>query len=270
MNYSFMTFSCPDASLDEILALAKRYDYTGVEPRAGQAHRHSIELAASPEVRKTIRQNAEDSGIVLCCLATGCRYADPRSARENVEETLRYLDLAADVGIPRLRVFGGAFPEDLGREAATDSLVSSLKAVADHARERGITVCFETHDAWCDPAHVAVVMQQVDHPTVAVNWDVMHPVRWAGVTMEEAYWALKPWIRHVHVHDGCDRADKVQIVPMGSGDFDHRKVLELLLADHYDAFISGEWMQGSMSPEFFASHLEPELLMLKRYEHELI
>ena len=34
MKYSFMTFSCPQLDLDEVLSLAKQTGYDGVEPRA--------------------------------------------------------------------------------------------------------------------------------------------------------------------------------------------------------------------------------------------
>ena len=34
MNYAFMSFSCPQATFAEMLALAAQYGYDGVEPRA--------------------------------------------------------------------------------------------------------------------------------------------------------------------------------------------------------------------------------------------
>ena len=33
MKYSFMSFSCPQLTLGELLATAKRFGYEGVEPR---------------------------------------------------------------------------------------------------------------------------------------------------------------------------------------------------------------------------------------------
>ncbi len=265
MKYAFMSFSCPQLSLDEMLALAKRYGYDGIEPRISAGHAHGIELDADATRRREARQKAIDSGIEICCIATSCRYADPATAREQVDETLRCIDLAADVGAPRIRVFGGAIPEGVSREEAIDLLAESLRAVAGHARERGVVVCLETHDDWCDPDHVAEVMRRVDHPAVAVNWDVMHPVRQAGRTVDQAFQILRPWIRHVHVHDGSARLDRLELRPIGEGDIDIRRAMELLKAISYDGYLSGEWIDW----EPYEVHLPRELATMRRYEDEI-
>lgn len=127
----------------------------------------------------------------------------------------------------------------------------------------------ETHDDWCDPADVAAVMRQADHPAVAVHWDVMHPVRTAGVSMASAYQTLRPWIAHVHVHDGVNRPDATTMLPIGQGDFDHHAALRLLHRDGYDGFISGEWTEGWMSPAFFTDHLAGESATLRAMEQTL-
>ncbi|MDQ1256188.1 MAG: hypothetical protein QG656_784, partial [Candidatus Hydrogenedentes bacterium] len=193
MKYAFMTFSTPKLTLDENLALAKQLGYDGIEPRTVCGHAHGVELEASAADRKTMKEKAETSGVVLACVATSLTYADPVSAKTATEETLRYIDLAGDVGAPCIRVFGGAIPKDVSRERATAALVSAFRAVADHAALRGVTVCAETHDDWCNPDHLAEAMRQTDHPNIAVNWDIMHPIRQGGATMDSAFAALKPW-----------------------------------------------------------------------------
>ena len=41
MRYSFMTFSCPTATWEEVFGLARRFGYDGVEP-LGDAERRAI------------------------------------------------------------------------------------------------------------------------------------------------------------------------------------------------------------------------------------
>ncbi|HOI53919.1 MAG TPA: sugar phosphate isomerase/epimerase family protein [Phycisphaerae bacterium] len=265
MKYSFMTFSCPEATLDEALAMAQRYGYDGIEPRIGSGHKHGIELTADASSRGAARSRAEAAGIALCCLATSCKYADPSTAADQVAETLRAIDLAADVGSPRIRVFGGPIPEGRSRADSVALLVESLKRVADRAAARGVTVCLETHDDWCDPAHVAEVVGAVGSAAVAVNWDVMHPVRAGGSTMDEAFATLRPWIRHLHVHDGSRGLTALKMVPIGTGDFDHRRVVDLLAGIGYDGYLSGEWIRWEPAEV----HLPRELATLKRYESEV-
>jgi sugar phosphate isomerase/epimerase len=108
MRTAFMSFSCPQLDLDEMLALAKRLGYDGIEPRIEAGHAHGIEMDVSAQARRELKEKADGSDIALCCVATSRRYADPETAQQHVDDTLRCIDLAADLGSPRLRVFGGA------------------------------------------------------------------------------------------------------------------------------------------------------------------
>jgi sugar phosphate isomerase/epimerase len=269
MRYAFMTFSCPAATLEEVFELAERFGYDGIEPRAGSGHAHGIELQTGQAARRVVRDMAEDAGVAICCIATSCRFADTDTAAQNVEEAKQYINLAGDVGSARLRVFGGDFPKEVERARATETLIESLRELAPHAKSRGVTLCLETHDAWTDARLVADVMRVVNHPAIAVNWDIMHPVRQSGYTLEDSFSVLSPWIRHVHVHDGYNTLENLAMAPIGEGDFDHRAVLSLLNESNYEGFISGEWIEDVMTPNFFASHLMREIITLKSYEAAL-
>ena len=262
MKFSFMSFSCPELNLDEMITLARTYGYDGIEPRISAQHQHGIELDSSEAFRKECQQKSQQSGISICCIATSCRYADPEIRHEMISDTHKAIDLASDVGAPRIRVFGGTIPEAITRAAAIGFVVESMRAVADHARERGVILCLETHDDWCHPKQLAQVMQRVNHPSIAVNWDIMHPVRAAKVTMDEAFQTLKPWIEHIHFHDGIIRASgNVELTPIGNGEIDHRRAVELLKNHKYSGFMSGEWINW----EPYQIHLPRELSAMKQY-----
>ena len=265
MKYSFMSFSCPQLSLSEMLALAKRLGYDGVEPRIAANHQHGIEPDINTPKRREIKRQVAESGVPLSCIATSCRYADPADVKQQIENTRRCIDLAGDLGVLRLRVFGGQIGKGLSREAAIALVADSLRAVTDQAKERGVIVCMETHDDWCHPDHVARVMKRVNHPTIAVNWDIMHPILTGKVTMDYAFQTLKPWIRHIHFHDGGKVENRLQLTPIGAGEVDHRRTLELLMAAGYKDYLSGEWIDW----EPYETHLPRELATMKRYEQEI-
>jgi len=265
MKYAFMSFSCPDLALDALLEVAKKIGYDAIEPRVSADHKHGIELASSASERAAIRAKAETAGIRYSCVATSCRYADPATVAANVAETHQYIDLAADIGADKLRVFGGQMGEELNREAAVEQVVQALSEVADHAGEKEVSICLETHDDWCDPFHVAAVMAAVDHKYIAVNWDIMHPVRTGAATMDEAYEILEPWIQYVHIHDGSADLRQLTFKAIGEGDIDHRRALELLAENGYDGYLSGEWINW----EPYEIHLPRELATMKKLEAEL-
>ena len=265
LNLSFMSFSCPELDLSDFLQLARWYGYQGVEPRIEANHAHGIEMDMSVSLRDAYRQVAREKCVELCCIATSRRFSDPVQSQAQIDDTLRCIDLAADLGAPRIRVFGGPLPADVSRERAIEIVSDCLHAVADHAEARGVTVCLETHDDWCNPNHVAQVMQRVDHPAIAVNWDVMHPVRTAGWTVEDAFRTLRPWIRHLHVHDGLAASGSAELRPMGEGEIDHKRALSLVMEMGYDGYLSGEWINWQP----WEIHVPRELSVLRRYEWEL-
>ncbi|NLE67150.1 MAG: sugar phosphate isomerase/epimerase [Lentisphaerae bacterium] len=262
MKYSFMTFSCPDLTFELVLALAKKTGYDGVEVRVSADHKHGLEYDAPAAIRGRARRQAEDAGIRIACVATSCVYADPAGVEAMVGDTHKAIDLAGDIGAPRIRVFGGGFPGSLTREQAVEGVAGALRSVAGHAQDRKVVVCMETHDSWCDPAHVAAVIQRVNHPAIGVNWDIMHPVNAANVSIDRAFETLKPWIRHVHFHDGRKDGGTLSLCPIGEGIVDHRRAVRLLKALPYADFLSGEWIGW----EPYETHLPRELATMKGYE----
>lgn len=256
-------------TFDQVLGIACEYGYDGVELRISNDHRHGVELANTPRERAGAKRKAEQAGIALCGVATSCRFSDPATVAQAVKDTHSAIDLAADIGAPCVRIFGGVIGGGLSREEATDQVVASLNELKSHAESRGVKLGMETHDDWCDPAHVAQVIRRVDHPAVGIVWDLMHPVMTADKTIDETFHALKPWIFHVHFHDGywgdARKTNRI-MASVGSGVIDHRRALELLHSIKYQEFISGEWIRWKPH----ADHLPQELRALKSLEAHLL
>lgn len=263
MKYSFMTFSTPQLTLEQVLKTAEMYGYDGVEFRLDAKHAHGVEVSVTAAGRKAMREMIAASGIAPCCLATSIKYADPAAEADMIRQTHERIDLAGDIGSPAIRVFGGALPPEFPRDKAIGQVAKCLAAVANHAAERQVAVCLETHDDWCDPLHVAAVLAKVNHPAIACNWDVMHPVRMGYATAEKSFEILMPWIRHTHLHDGMQGAT-LTMVPIGEGMIDHRAFVRCLKSIHYKGFLSGEWINW----EPFEIHLPRELATLKMYAQE--
>lgn len=263
MKYAFMSFSTPDLDLPKTLYLARHLGYDGLEPRLDAGHLHGIEVDTSTADRQRILEQVQASHIGLPCLATSLKFADPETSQSMRQQARSRIILAGDLKIPCMRVFGGAIPSGIEREQAIEVVADNLRKLADLAAEHEVTLCLETHDDWCDPGQVAAVMARVDHPAVAVNWDIMHPVRTGCATMRQAFDLLKPWIRHLHVHDGVVGDDgKLTLTPIGEGIVNHAAALRYLSEIDYDGFISGEWINW----EPYDLHLPRELKTLRHLE----
>ena len=264
MKYSFMSFSCPEADVDEFISIAGMYGYDGIEPRTGAGHNHGIEPGANKQYLHDIRKKAAESKVEICCIATSCRFADADSQRENIEAAKRSIELAAEVGARAVRVFGGGISSESERAKSFDLIVGALAQLSGHASSAKVNVCLETHDSWCDPAAVADIMKQVNSPYIAVNWDIMHPVLQKSATVEKSFELLKGWIKHVHVHDGAQKDGRIEFLAIGEGTVDHKTAIRLLNSSSYDGYISGEWIEW----EPYKICLPREIAKLKSFEGE--
>lgn len=262
MKYAFMSFSSPESSMEELFSMASKFGYDAVELRVAANHSHKVEADLNREQRRVLKKKIGQSPVKVCALASSCRFADPETNEENIRSALQYIRLASDIGVPAVRVFGGSIPEGVSRESAIEQVAASLSRLVDEAGKQKVYVCMETHDDWRDPHIVARVMEAVNHPFIAVNWDVMHPVL-AGFTVEEAFCALKKWIGHVHIHD--TGLGESMFGPIGHGMVDHSKVLELLGDVRYEGWLSGEWINWGDCEEY----LPRELKVMKEYEDAL-
>lgn len=261
MKYAFMSFSCTQLSLADYLALAKRLGYEGIEPRPGWDHAHGIELSTGTAERVRLRSLVEDSGIAIACLAPGLRFANSATIVKQLEEASAYIDLAADIGAPLLRFFGGELGAGINRDTAIGLVADALKSLVPKARARGVKLCMETHDAWTNPDHVAAVLERVDDPCVRAVWDVMHPLRASGWSIRDAWTRLRPWIEHVHIHDGTFEKSKLEFAPIGQGQYDIPAVFDCLSEMNYNGYLSGEWINCDNLID-----LEVELASMKTLE----
>ena len=104
-----MTSVCPTWRLDTIIDAMQRHRYTGLEPRVEWDHAAGIEATLSSAQRGDVRRRIGDAGLELCCIATGVRMATtaPAERTSQLSDAHRYIELAGDLGCPRLRLFGG-------------------------------------------------------------------------------------------------------------------------------------------------------------------
>lgn len=240
MKLSFMTFACPKWSAEEAIAGAKRHGYDGIEWRMDGGHAHGVELSLSDAGRAELRQKLADSGIASACLATSLKFVNAQS----VAETPARLDLAAQIGAPGLRVFCGPLPEGVTLDDAISRVSENLSQVAELAKERSVGLWLETHDSMNRAAPVAAVLSRVAHPSVAANWDNMHPF-FNGETFAETRTFLHGRIAHTHFHD-AHSADPSTIVPFGDGGLPCAEMLAFLKSENFDGYLSGEWFNEKM------------------------
>lgn len=247
MKLGVSTLGCPDWTLDEILTRLPGYGYEGVELR-GLGPDLDLTQApafATPAAIARTRRAFADAGLAICGLDTSCAFAapDPAARAKNLDEGRRALDLAAALGAPTIRVFGGGIPSESERPEAAKRVASALAELGDHAAQtEAVRVVLETHDAFSTGAQAAEVLRQADHPHVKALWDLHHPYR-QGEAPAETFRALGPYVEQTHVKDS--QPDGTYCL-LGEGDVPIREMLRLLKngdekGGGYDGWINLEW-----------------------------
>ena len=261
MKYAFTTLACPAWSIEQVVEAATTLGYDGVELRLldgavinPEADRAKVEQAVA---------RCRAPGVEVCALDSSCTFnhADPGAREREVSDLLRWIDLAEDLHVPLVRVFGGHARPGLAPEppeVVNDWVAEALSRAAPTAEQAGVTVVLETHDAFSSARRVAAVLDRVDSPRVAALWDSHHPYR-VGETPQDVIEALGPRIAHVHVKDArrtTPDGSAWQLVLLGEGEVPVREQLQALDRSGYTGYVSVEW-EKKWHPEI----AEPEIAL---------
>lgn len=251
MRLAFSTLGCPEFSLDDAVALAKRTGWTGLELRT--APDDHVHVGLSGPERAQVRDRLY--GVTPACLATYVRVgaadvADASVVRDLVDHAV----LAADLGAPAIRVFPGWAQTEPHERA-----VGQLRTAAAQLPP-GVSMWLETHQPVARGADVAAVLDEVNHPRVRALWDLAHPYI-AGESVDQTAQALGPWLAHVQLKDAASVEDLTP-VRLGEGVIPLREALAALTRLGYDGWLSLEW-ERRWYPD--AEPLEPALVAARTW-----
>ncbi|NOZ57887.1 MAG: sugar phosphate isomerase/epimerase, partial [Calditrichaeota bacterium] len=153
----------------------------------------------------------------------------------------RYVEVAAGLGAPFVRLFGGTIPDGVSQEEAVKMAAERLRGLADLASEAGIAVVVESHDSFSRGRDLRAVLQAAEHPAANALWDVFNSQIPGGETLAESYEAIRPWLRHTHIKDGVIESGHWEYTPMGEGRIAYGDVFAWLKRDGYTGWLSVEW-----------------------------
>ncbi len=243
MKLSFSTLGCPDWSLDQVLTCAADNGYLGVELRglAGEMSLPDVPEFAPSKVAAT-KARLDGAGCGVACLGSSARLTErePTARQAMLDEVSAYSDLAAALGSPMVRVFGGNLPEGVSREDCLQYAGETLAEAGAIAAARGVKVVLETHDAFSLGQQVAELLAVADSPDVGSLWDVHHPYR-QGESLQETMGHLRTTLVHTHFKDSAVDGDKHHYTLLGEGSIPVAEALQLLRDEGYDGYLSLEW-----------------------------
>ncbi len=244
MKIGFSSLACPTWDLKTIVTQAASLGYAGIELRGLRGELHlplAPELAADPPgVREMLAQHK----VELVCLGTSA-VLTAKDAREIAKQKtliIEFLELASKVGCPNVRVFiGEVQPRDNPR-AALSRAVEALLSVAPVAERFGVRILVENGGDFPGSGDVWFLVDAVESPYVKVGWNQCH-ARTIGERPTTSVTRLGRKIGMVHLCDATfDEAGALlEYKPLGSGNVEVRREIELLKGIAYDGYFVFEW-----------------------------
>lgn len=240
---SFSTLGCPDYSVDEIISLALSSRFDGVELRVVSGQMDLLSLPDFTTDVAATRRKFEDAGLDISCLDTSVLVASGGDAAFETQRELakRMAGLAADLGAPVIRIFGGPEPEERDVAAVLPSIADGLSTVADDSHAVGVVAAIETHGTLSASSSLTRLLELGVSDHLAILWDVLHTYR-HGEPLAESFAAVRSRLRHVHLKDAAGMEPTAKdFVLTGDGVVPVVAAIDLLDEAGYSDYVSFEW-----------------------------
>lgn len=129
---------------------------------------------ADEQYYANMRAYAHQRGVEICGTAVGNNFSNPKGSEERakqMEYVRLWIDRAALMGAPHIRVFAGRHPKGVNEADAERFAAEALEEAGEYAGKKGILLGIENHDSIADSGRLLRIVQAVNSPWVGVNLD---------------------------------------------------------------------------------------------------
>jgi sugar phosphate isomerase/epimerase len=238
----FSTLGCPGWNWDKVLDFAKQHAFTSVELRGVQGN---MDLPACAEFSASriaqSKKEIADHGLHISCLGSSSTMhdADLQKNETQLADARRFIDLAAELEVPYVRVFGNLIEGSV--DEAVARVAKSLRKLGDYAGPKRVTVLIESHGDFVHSPTLLEIFKQADSPHVALLWDANHTYIQGGEDPAYTVSQLGKYIRHTHLKDSIGKGDHTHYVLTGRGEVPVKKQVQTLVDIGYPGYYSYEW-----------------------------
>jgi len=204
MKLGLVTYNlAADWDCDAIIENCKAARFEGVEPRT--THKHGIEPSLSKDERDTVKKKFADAGIALVGLGSAWEYdsPDPAVLQQNIDGTKEFVKLAADLGIPGVKVRPNHLhiADGVPAEKTLEQIGKAGAECGAFAADYGVQIRMEVHGReTCKIEHMKTIMDAGDHPNFRVCWNC-NDGETIGGSIKPNFDLLKDKIELVHIQD---------------------------------------------------------------------
>jgi sugar phosphate isomerase/epimerase len=241
---AFSTLGCPQWPWAKVVEQAAALGYAALELRGIEGQ---MDLTKRPEFAgsradETLKDlHALDLSISDLGASARMHEADPKVRAAQLDEGRRFIDLAARLKVPYVRVFPDKAPPGDTRADVIARIVDGLRTLGDHAKGGGVTVILESHGDFTDSPSLAAILKGAAHPNVAFLWDAHHTAVFGKESPEQTFNALGSYVRHTHLKDSRPEGTGVRYVLTGTGSVPVEDTVNVLVKAGYKGYYGFEW-----------------------------
>ena len=204
MKLGFVTYQiAAEWDVPTIIRMCAATGFSGVELRTTHAHGVEVELSAAE--RAEVRQRFADAGVEIAGLGSAFEFhaIDPAVVRQNIDGTIAYAQLAADLGCPGVKVRPNGLQTEAGipEEKTLEQIGLALRECAQAAADLGVAVRVEVHGRETqEPRRMRTIIDHADHDNAFLCWNA-NPGEAVDGSIDEAYGLLRHKIGLVHINE---------------------------------------------------------------------
>ena len=155
-------FGANQLDLEQFIERAYQLRLDGIDIHTGAF------ASLEPEYLRKIRMQAQKRGIALSYIGVSSNFGKPQADLDaEVASAKHWIDIAAYMGIPLVRVFAAWIPEGESEEDVWARMIPCLVEVAEHGEEKGVVVGLHNHNHGCvtrTGKDVRRIIDEVDNP----------------------------------------------------------------------------------------------------------
>jgi len=170
--YSFReALSGPKKSmtLDDFVDLASTYDLDAVEPTS-----YYFPDPPTPQYCRALRRHAFLKGLAISGTAVRNTFTHPPGPQldKEVEHVKRWVDLAAELHAPTIRIFAGDLQKGTSELDARRWCIDAIHRACEHAASRGVFLALENHGGIVStPDQLLAIVREIKSDWFGVNLD---------------------------------------------------------------------------------------------------
>ncbi|MFP4622020.1 MAG: sugar phosphate isomerase/epimerase family protein [Bacteroidales bacterium] len=188
-----------------------------------------------------LRNKCFHLGLPISGTAIGNDFITPKQEerQEQVESVKYWVDKAAILGAPSIRVFGGGtIPDGHSEKDAYDWVIPALKECVDYASQKGIVLAIENHGGFPTTSEQVIkIIQEVDSPWFGANLDTGNFAdNWYRQMMEVAPYSVVVQLK-VNVRSTVENGKPITA--------DAERIVRMLKNEGYRRYIALEYEEDT-------------------------